>query len=314
MKDRRALLSETLDALEAQDYDDFEVIVVDDGSRDGSGAMAAAREVHGRPVRVLQGGGEGAVHARLVGIESARGDVLAFTDSDCLPQPAWLKAAMQAIDRGADMVNGLTEPARPMLPLERSMYSGYEGLYPTCNMLYRRETYDRVGGFDISLADRWGCRIDQGAKGDGFGEDTELAWRVIHAGADAAFVPEALVLHAVFSMSLREHLSRTLRVAGFAAMVRELPELRATLFKHHWQLGFRSRAPIYVLALACAARQREIAVGSLGWWAALRLHELRRFPVPWRRRIALLPMEMGVDLLTAGSLVVGSVRARSVAL
>ena len=315
VKDRRALLCETLDALDAQTVADFEVIVVDDGSSDGSGAAAAARTVRGRPVVVVDGRGRGAVHARLRGVEVARGDVLAFTDSDCVPAPRWLEAALAAFDTGADLVNGRTAPARQPLPLERTMGSGLEGLYPTCNVLYRRAAYDAAGGFDHGAGDRWGFRVDQRTRGDGFGEDTLLAWRVIRAGGRAVHVPEALVEHAVFPPDdLADMLSRTARVAAFPAMVREVPELRRTLLVDRWQLGARSRVPVYGLFAALALRRPRLAFVFLVAWVVLRVQELRAFPVSWRRRIAVLPVEMSVDVVMAVALAVGSARARSITL
>ena len=308
------MLATALDALDAQTIDDFEVIVVDDGSTDGSGELAAARTVHGRPVRVLDGRGHGAVAARMAGVDAARGDVLAFTDSDCVPSPRWLELGVAAIDGGAALVNGRTIPARPPLPLERSMGSGLEGLYPTCNVLYRRADFDRAGRFDGQAARRWGFRPDRRSQGDGFGEDTLLAWRVIRSGGTATYVPEAVVEHAVFPPDGRDMLSRTARVAAFPAMVKEIPELRQTLLRWGWQLGERTRVPTYLTLVALLTRRPALIGGCLAWWAAVRLGELRRFPIPWRRRLQVLPAEMGLDVLTAGALVVGSVRARSVTL
>jgi glycosyltransferase involved in cell wall biosynthesis len=314
VKDRRELLSEALAALDRQTYDDFEVVVVDDGSTDGSGEAAAATTVKGAPVKVVDGAGGGAVAARKLGIESATGDVLAFTDSDCAPTPRWLELAAAAIDDGADVVNGRTMPARPTLPLERSMGSGLEGLYPTCNMLYRREVFDRLGGFDQQAGDRWGFRPDRRSRGDGFGEDTLLAWRAIHDGATVTYVPDAIVEHAVFPADPVEVLSRTARVAAFPAMVKEVPELRDTLLKWRWQLGERSRLPVYVAVAALVVRRPRLAGVAVGWWVVERLRELRMFPLPWRRRLQVLPVEMAIDVVTAGALVVGSARARSVTL
>ena len=314
VKDRRELLGHTLDALDAQTATDFEVIVVDDGSTDGTGDLARARTVHGRSVRVLDGGGNGAVEARLLGVGAARGDVLAFTDSDCVPAPRWLELALAAIDDGAALVNGKTAPARPTLPLERSMGSGTEGLYPTCNVLYRRDAFERAGRFDRQAARRWGFRPDRRSKGDGFGEDTLLAWRVIRGGGEAAYVEGALVEHAVFPPDGRDMLSRTARVAAFPAMIKEIPELRRTLLRWGWQLGDRTRLPTYATVLSLATRRPAIIGACLAVWAAVRLQELRRFPIPWRRRLQVLPVEMGLDVLTAAALVVGSAKARSITL
>jgi hypothetical protein len=313
-RDRRDLLAETLDALDAQDCCCFEVIVVDDGSSDGSGELAASRTVHGKPVRVLDGGGHGAVRARTIGVEATTAEVLAFTDSDCLPDPRWLSSALAAIDAGADAVNGLTQPARPMLPLERSMGSGTEGLYPTCNMIYRRAAYEAAGGFDQSIADRWGWRIDRRTRGDGFGEDTMLAWRVIHNGGKMTYCPEALVHHAVLPFDPSDFVSRTLRVGGFPAMVREVPELRTTLFHHQWQLGARTRLPMYAAAATAIARRPVASAACTAVWAALRWRELRCYPTSRQRRLAALPVELASDVLTGGALLVGSLRARSIAI
>ena len=314
VKDRRELLGRTLDGLDAQTAASFEVIVVDDGSTDGSGAMARAREVRGRPVRVLDGGGRGAVEARTLGVEAALGDVLAFTDSDCVPTPRWLELALAAIDDGAALVNGRTAPDRPMLPLERSMNSGTEGLYPTCNVLYRRDAFERAGRFDRQAARRWGFRPDRRSKGDGFGEDTLLAWRVIRDGGRAAYVEDALVEHAVLAPELLDVLSRTARVAAFPAMVKEIPELGPPLVRWGWQLGQRTRLPTYAVGLAVILRRPALVGVFVLWWAGLRLHELRRFPIPWRRRLEVLPAEMAIDGITALALVVGSARGRRVLL
>ncbi len=318
VKDRRALLAQALDGLAAQTFTDFEVIVVDDGSTDGSAQVADDRVVRGRPVRVLDGGGRGAVAARLLGAEAAEGEVLAFTDSDCLPSPRWLELAVAAIDEGAAVVNGRTMPARPTLPLERSMGSGLEGLYPTCNVLYRRDAFEQAGAFDRGAARRWGFRPDRRSKGDGFGEDTLLAWRVVRRGGKAAYVEDALVHHAVFPPDGKDMLSRTARVAAFPAFIKEIPELRPTLVRWGWQLGPRTRLPTYAtvvaLVLAVVLGQPPLVVPPLLWWAGLRLQELRSFPIPWTRRLRVLPVEMAIDLLTAVSLVIGSVKARSLLL
>ncbi len=310
VKDRRDLLGVLLDALADQTFGDFEVLVVDDGSADGSGELARSRTIAGRPVTVLDGGGRGAVAARRLAVAHARGRILAFTDSDCAPLPSWLEQGVAAIEAGADAANGLTRPARQMLPLERSMGSGTEGLFPTCNMFYRRSAYDAAGGFDEGIATHWGFRPDARSRGDGFGEDTVLGWKVARTGK-LVYAPGAIVEHHVFPPDYTDMLSRTARVAAFPAMVRDVPELRRTLCRHRVQLGARSRVPVYLTAAAVAARRPRLAAGTALVWAAMRWRELQDFPITTRRRLEVLPVEMGIDVITAAALAIGSLRARS---
>ena len=302
-----------LDALDAQTYEDFEVIAVDDGSTDGADNEAVKSIVRGRPVRVVRSGGEGAVAARKIGVAEASGEILAFTDSDCRPAPDWLSAGVAALDDGADMVNGLTQPARPLLPLERSLGSGLEGLYPTCNMLYRRGAYEAAGGFDQHAADRLGFRPTSRARRLGFGEDTLLGWQVARTGR-GRYVPEAFVEHHVFEPDLRDSISRVLQVGAFPALIREVPELREKLMHHGVMFGPRRRVPVYGAAAALLLRRRGLIGAAFVWWIAVRWKELGQTKVGWSDRLRALPAEMLLDVLWCSSLVAGSVRARTLVL
>lgn len=313
VRNRRHLLEQLLDGLDAQTCRDFEVIVVDDGSRDGADRVAAGRTVAGRPVRVLRSTG-GAVTARAVGVREARGPILAFTDSDCVPAPRWVEAGAAAIGAGYDLVNGLTLPERSPNPLERTMASGWEGLYPTANMFFRRDAFDAVGGFDRSARDRLGFRHDELARGTGFGEDTILAWRMIRQGYRGRHVPEAEVHHHVFPADLEECLRRAWQTAAFPALVAEVPELRPTMLRYRVLFGRRSRVPFYVTIVLASAGRRRAAATGLAWWAGRRAWDMRSMPAAWHRKLPLLPAEMLVDAVAGVAMVVGSARVRAVVL
>jgi glycosyltransferase involved in cell wall biosynthesis len=311
VRNRKELLADLLVGLDKQTRRDFEVIVVDDDSSDGSGDLARRSVVAGRPVHVVHTPGGGAVAARRAGVRSAAGTVLAFTDSDCVPAPCWLEHAMAAIEDGAELVNGLTRPSRPHGPLERSVASGTEGLYPTCNVFYTRDLYDRVGGFDLQAAQRFGFRPTVRARGLGFGEDTLLAWRAARLGVDVRYVPEAVVEHYVFAPELKEVLSRLAQTAAFPALVKEVPELRRTLLWHGIMLGNSSRLPIYVMVLAAVTRRPKLMAAVLVWWS---IDRLRRSSRPLSERLTNMPIEMALDVATSSALVAGSVRAGSAVL
>lgn len=308
VRDRRRLLRATLDALAAQTLRDHEVLVVDDGSTDGAGEEARADRRLGRPVRLLSSGGAGAVAARRVGVAAARADFLAFTDSDCRPDPRWLETGLAVLESGLDVVQGATYPARALVWPERSMYVGEEdGLYATCNVFYRRKAFEDRGGFDRTAGDRLGFRPGSRLRGTGFGEDTLVGWQVARAGR-SRFVPEAVVRHHVFEIDLRESFRRAWATGAFPALVREVPELRRTLLRHRFLLERASRLPLYVAAVAMAARRPRLAFAGLACWVLHRTAHIIRNESSWRRRVKVLPVDLALDAVVAAALVVGSAR------
>jgi hypothetical protein len=308
VRDRRVLLAACLDGLAAQTYTDFEVVVADDGSTDGSGDEAAARGA-----RVVRVAGEGAVEARRAGVRAAVGSVLAFTDSDCVPRPGWLAAGVAAIDGGADMVQGRTVPARPPAPGERTMWVEAEDpTYPSCNVFYRRDAYDRAGGFDPAAGDRLGYRHGSDLRGLGFGEDTLLGWAVRRAGT-VTFEPRAEVAHAVFPLAERDALTRAWATGGFPALVREVPELRDELWGR-LLLGGPSRLALYGAVAALAIRRPLPAAALAVVWAAMRARPIVRWEPRWRRRARVLALDLATEAINAAALVTASIRTRSVVL
>jgi glycosyltransferase involved in cell wall biosynthesis len=313
VRNRRLLLRGLLAALDAQTMQDFEVVVVDNCSSDGSGDEAASAVVAGRPVRVVRGTGGTSGAARDTGVVASSAAYLAFTDSDCVPAADWLENGTNALDGGADLVQGSTRPTRPVRLLERSVWVAREdGLYATCNMFVRRSSYDAAGGFEQG-AER--LRFRQGSDGWslGFGTDSLFGWRVKRAGP-VVFLPAAFVEHHVFEPDLRDSVSRAWMVKGFPALVREVPELRGTLLRHRVLLGDGARLGLYAAALLGLLRRKGLAATALGLWAAARLRRHDLWTAKWRTRVAAAPIVLALDAVQGAALVVGSVETRTVVL
>jgi glycosyltransferase involved in cell wall biosynthesis len=85
-------LGETIESILAQTYRPIEVLVVDDGSTDGSAEVA---ERYGDPVRVLRQANAGATEARNAAVRVARGDLIAFLDADDLWSPEKLEVQLE---------------------------------------------------------------------------------------------------------------------------------------------------------------------------------------------------------------------------
>ena len=164
----------------------FEVVIGDDGSKDGSLTAMATSDGW---IRVAPGPPLTSYAARNRAVRLARGSVLAFCDSDCLPQPAWLEEGLAALEH-ADVVAGdvrFVAPSRPgawslltidmFLDQERNVRLATAA---TANLFVRRHLFDELGGFDESLPS---------------GGDYEFAQRSVERGARLAYTSAAAVYH-----------------------------------------------------------------------------------------------------------------------
>lgn len=196
---RLQLLGELLDALNRQTLPaaDFEVLVVDDGSKVPVAPELAKRH-DAFSLRVLTQQNAGAAAARHAGVLEAKGAIVVITDDDMLVPPEFLAEHLKAHDAGYTLVLGHidNEPGLANKPLfERfhaeqlarfvARYSkeptGVRGVMVcTGNVSFRRDDYLRVGGFDRSL-DR--------------SEDRELGVRLQKAGAKLFFAKDARTIN-----------------------------------------------------------------------------------------------------------------------
>ena len=318
VQNRPGLILRLLEALESQTYprDRYEVVIVDNGSTDrtpdavrGFGAASSAA------VRVVTKEASTVSDSRNRGVREARGDLIAFTDSDCRPTPAWIEEGVRGL-ADADLVQGRTiaDPAMPRGPLHRTVEtSGDVGLFDTCNMFFRRAPFEAAGGFDPAFTRRIDLPRPRSRQDYGFGDDTEMAWRLIRSGHRVVHRPEALVYHHVFEPDLRDLVMRTWLSGGFPSLVRELPELRERFLTGK---VFLSPDRPYVWAglagLGLLARGR-VLLGAAGVSAYL-WRRVTRGPGSRAERLRALPALAAMDAVATAALAVGSIRARRLVL
>lgn len=321
-RNARATLERALRALQEQQTGaTFEVIVVDDGSQDGTGEVSDSHAPFVRTLRSQSSQGPGT--ARNQGVARARGRLLAFTDADCFPEPDWLARGIQALE-GADIVQGavIPDPSALRTPFERTLTVDHlSGFFQTANLFVRREVFDAVGGFrDWSLdrssgrlAGPWARRRFQ--KHTPMGEDALFGWSARRMGASTHFAPEVRVHHAVFQRTvpgvIADRWHWTQDMPGLARLV---PELRSATFHRHWFFSqWTMRFDLAVVGTALAAATRRPA------WMALAVPYLRgraRQARRWGRRNApaVAVGATAADAATLAGLVVGSVVWRSLVL
>lgn len=203
-RNRPGRLARCLAALAALDYprDSFEVVVIDDGSDQPLDSVVATVQDRLR-VRLLRKTPEGPARARNYGVEHSIGELIAFTDDDCEPEPNWLRALATAHAvrpnalLGGHTWNALTRNAYSMVSqlLVDYLYEYYNvdaehaRFFTSNNIAADRFAFLEMGGFDP---------IFQGAAG----EDRELCARWRHEQGPLVYVPEARVAHS-HSMTLR---------------------------------------------------------------------------------------------------------------
>ena len=196
---RLPLLQELLDALGQQTLasDLFEVVVVDDGSRESVAPVLEKRH-DPYPLTVLTQVNGGAAAARHAGIMKANGDVVVITDDDMLVPPEFLAEHVAAHEAGNTLVLGQiaadqtlgdkplferfhAEQLAKFVARYREQPTAVRGVMVcTGNVSFRRADYVAVGGFDRSLSRS---------------EDRELGVRLQKAGAKLYFAEKARTTH-----------------------------------------------------------------------------------------------------------------------
>ncbi len=183
-------LAPCLASLAKLHYPNYEVILVNDGSTDRT------REICERfaDVRLINQENKGLGAARNVGSETATGEIVAFTDSDCVADPDWLTYLVTTFIRsGRAAVGGpnFPPPEETLVPSAVAVSPGgpthvllndeVAEHIPGCNMAFRKEVLEEISGFDP---------IFRAA-----GDDVDLCWRLQNQEYQIGFSPAAVVWH-----------------------------------------------------------------------------------------------------------------------
>ena len=199
---RRDEIQELLSSLQQQSISKklFEVIIVDDGSTDGTAHwLATFQNRTTLNLRLLQQDHRGPGAARNTGINSARGRILVFIDSDCIAPANWLREIKKVFDADphCQAFGGRDDARRDFRPLLKAINytmtsflftGGMRGgkkkrlakFYPrSFNMGIMKNLAQRIGGFSELR----------------HGQDIEFSHRILKSHAKVAYIPDAVVFH-----------------------------------------------------------------------------------------------------------------------
>jgi glycosyltransferase involved in cell wall biosynthesis len=205
-RDRAESLDGCLAALAEQEHPTYEVVVVDNASRDDE----TRRVARGWSARYVREPRPGLDWARNRGLAAARAPIVAFTDDDARPEPGWLGALVRGFESpDVDAVTGLVLPAELETQAQLAFEDAYGGMSKGfalrlhvqqsrrpayrpewvgvgCNMAFRRSVMVAAGGFDPAL--------DVGTATGG-GGDLDAFQRLLETGSVIAYRPDAVVRH-----------------------------------------------------------------------------------------------------------------------
>lgn len=196
VKNRPQDIQECLTSLASLDYpkNKVEIIVVNDGSTDSTAKVIQTFNI--RAIHLPQSIGASA--CRNLAAREANGDLLGFTDSDCVPHPNWLKELVpyfeeekigivggyvsnfyyrSALDRYEDMKSPLNMGPHPFRAEDGKSSTAY---VPSCNLIVRKKAFLEAGSFQEDL---------------NVGEDVDLCWRTRKVGYHLLYVPRGEVKH-----------------------------------------------------------------------------------------------------------------------
>lgn len=190
------VVDKCVDSLLKLKWEKREIIIVDDGSTDGTPEILAR---YGGAIRVIRTANGGPSRARNIAVQEALGEFIAFTDADCIVAPDWLDELMAGLgDERAAGVGGDQQSPEDESAFGKNVHAllkaigftadyvkGHKSLVrtrhnPTCNVLYRKTALLEAGLFDEHL---WP------------GEDVDIDLKIARMGYIFYYNPKAIVRH-----------------------------------------------------------------------------------------------------------------------
>lgn len=283
---------ERFEVLVAHPIDDFETALVLNGHP--LSELGHLRGIGVTSPQMTPGAGRNAAW------RAARGSLVLFTDDDCRPAPDWIERALDAA-RGCPgaTLQGRTLPDPDEIATRYGApWAHSQDIDPvspwaqTCNIVYPRETLERVGGFDERMR---------------AGEDADLAARALRIGARIVAAPQLLVFHAVEERPLVDAIRGLTRWSDLAMLVRRNPELRRHLLWGVWWKPEHAALAAALCGVALSPRRRWALGMALPWagrWMRIRGWSARGVA----RSITELPGHALIDAAEIAVLLSGSVR------
>ncbi len=237
---RPALLCRCLEALLSQDFDPsgYEVIIVDDAACEETRCLvekyAKRASFKGCKVRYFTAtNSHGPAAARNIGLNAAHGEIIAFTDDDCIPSAGWLKAGVMAFNNDVVAVAGRIIVPLPSSPTDYEYNASYlaHSEFVTANCFVKRNALIGIGGFDERFTAAWR-------------EDSDLIFTLQECGTNCIIAQNAVVIHPVRPAKWGISINQQRKSAFNALLYKKHPVL--------YRQKIQAVPPWHYYAIACA--------------------------------------------------------------
>jgi glycosyltransferase involved in cell wall biosynthesis len=263
---RPELLERCLQALFAQDLppSEFEILIVDDAASKETRlqverfARRGAQEGY-QVFYLATAGACGPAAARNLGWRAARGEMIAFTDDDCLPAASWLREGRTAFGEGIAAVAGRIRVPLPPEPSDYEYDTSHleESEFATANCFYRRDILQAVGGFDERFRAAWR-------------EDSDLFFTVLEQQHLYCVCQSAVVVHPVRPARWGISLFQQRKSMFNALLYKKHPRLYRERIQGRPRWSYYASTGTLLLALACMLGHLWLLVLlALSLWAVL---------------------------------------------
>lgn len=266
---RADLLEKQLNAFQNQSTDltEFEVVIINDGSSDETANLLYVWSQKMANLKYSNQENAGPAVARNNGVKHASGEIIAFTDDDCIVDLNWVESILTAFEQNeVKVVQGLTYTDKSKrTPLTHQIENlNWNNVIPTCNAAYKKDFFEELGGFEVDFPFP-------------HNEDTDLAWRV-HERTKVLFDSNVKVYHPPVKVRFSSQLKRMRMLRSEFLLFRRnqnsYKNWRSAnpwktiywdvFFKHQllnlkFHLGFYTKPGLMIQGVAL----------SIGWWIYL---------------------------------------------
>lgn len=225
---RQKTLIRTLDSLFAQTFpqENFEIIIVNDGSTDDTEKTILDIKRNHPNISYIRQSNKGIAAARNKGIISSKGEIIGFTDDDCIVDSFWIQNAVKSLNNTTFCgVQGKTLPESTIVRKKMLFhyahsvkYTGKENYksYQTCNIFYRKKYLIEISCFDEQLK---------------YASDDDIALRLMRKGYKIHFDENILVYHEVRYQNLLTYIYKKLvRDESLPLYYKKNPEHKNQIF------------------------------------------------------------------------------------